>query len=257
MKRTLWPLLLGIVVLVGCSETTDKPATSGAATGGAANTATANDDTDLGSAETADAANDAAAENTTDNASNVEAADGDATADNSAAYGAAARAAAATTIALTPGNTKIEFVGVHTDATKEDRKGGFKTFTGTAEVEGGALASVAIDIETGSLWTEFDMLTTHLNTPDFFDTRQHPTARFESTRIEVGTGSEATITGNLTLLGTTKEISFPATIAWSDSGPTIGAEFTIDRTEFGMDKMLEGVKPDVTITVTVGEQAAE
>jgi len=254
MNRSLWPLVLSIVLLAGCSETTDNAAPGGATTGGAASNATANGTTELGAAETTDSvdvADDATAESASNDGAGSTAAGDDDTASGNAA-------GENVTIALTPENTKIEFVGVHADEAKPDpRTGGFKTFTGTARLEGGKLASVAVDIETGSLWTEFDKLTTHLNSPDFFDTRQHPAAGFESTSVVTSAGDEATITGNLTLMGTTKEISFPATIAMGDSGPTIVAEFTIDRTEFGMDKMLEGVKPDVTIKVAVGEHAAE
>ncbi len=161
-------------------------------------------------------------------------------------------------VTLSPENTNIEFVGTHAPPKKPDpRTGGFKMFTGRAEVDADAntLKSVSVDIETGSLWTEFDKLTAHLNSEDFFDTRQHPTAKFESTQISAGEGGQSTITGNLTLMGNSKEISFPANIVVSGEGLTLKAEFKIDRTEFGMDNpKTKGVENPVTLTIAIGEK---
>src|SRR5207247_1917380 len=79
---------------------------------------------------------------------------------------------------LTPENSKIEFVGTHVGAKPDPRTGGFEKFTGRAEVDPATktLKSLSVDIETGSLWTQFPMLTNHLNSPDFFDTREYPAA---------------------------------------------------------------------------------
>src|SRR4051812_4333007 len=68
---------------------------------------------------------------------------------------------------LTPENTKIEFVCAHVGPKPDPRKGGFKAFTGKAVVDGKALKSIGVDIDTTSLFTQFDMLTTHLKSPDF------------------------------------------------------------------------------------------
>jgi polyisoprenoid-binding protein YceI len=107
------------------------------------------------------------------------------------------------------------------------------------------------------------MLTTHLNSTDFFDTREYPTAKFESTRIvsdggaaEAGKSETAyTITGNLTMLAATKEFSFPAAATIGDDDLTLRADFTIDRAEFGMDRLQEGVEKVVQISVVVGDTA--
>lgn len=157
---------------------------------------------------------------------------------------------------LNPANTKIVFVGTHAPPKPKDpRTGGFEKFTGTAEVdaESKALKRVSVEIDTTSLWTQFDMLTTHLNSPDFFDTREYPTAKFESTTITAGDDGEHTIAGNLTLLETTKEISFPAKVTVSDDGLTLQAEFTINRLDFALGADQKGVEPPVALTVVVGE----
>ena len=158
---------------------------------------------------------------------------------------------------LAPENTKIVFVGTHSGAKPDPRTGGFGKFTGKAEVDADAktLKAVSVEIETGSLWTQIEMLTNHLKNADFFDVKEHPQAAFQSTKIEAGdaTGS-VTITGNLTLHGATKEISFPATVSITDAGLTLSSKFTIDRTEFGMTFGEGKVEKKVALTVVIGEK---
>jgi len=108
---------------------------------------------------------------------------------------------------------------------------------------------IAIDIDTTSLWTEFEMLTTHLKSPDFFDVRRFPTAKFESTKIE-----PASITGKLTLHGVTKEITIPAAITVNGAGLRIASEFTINRLDFGINFDPKKVEDKVALSVTVGEK---
>jgi polyisoprenoid-binding protein YceI len=114
-----------------------------------------------------------------------------------------------------PENAKIGFVAEHVGDKPDPRTGGFEKFTGEAELdaEGKALKSIKAEIDTTSLWTQFDGLTAHLNGADFLETQEHPTATFTSTKIEPGaTDGEVTITGDLTLHGVTKEFTFPAKV---------------------------------------------
>ena len=59
------------------------------------------------------------------------------------------------------------------------------------------------------------------------------------------------IVGDLTLLGKTKSISFPASVKTTDGGLQLKSEFTIDRTDFGMDYGLDGVEKPVTLNVSI------
>jgi polyisoprenoid-binding protein YceI len=164
------------------------------------------------------------------------------------------------TATLSPENTKIQFVGTHSPPKQPDpRTGGFARFKGKAEVDPAAktLKSVSVEIDTGSLFTEIgDRLTNHLKSPDFFDVREHPKATFESTKITAGQKGQSIITGNLSLHGQTKEISFPASVEVTDKGLTLKSEFSIDRTQFGMTYGKGQVEPKVSMTVVVGEKTA-
>ncbi len=141
--------------------------------------------------------------------------------------------AADTKFPLTGGNTTIEFTG-----TKKDGKhdGGFKKLAGTATVSGIDATTTKIDvtIETDSLWSDDAKLTGHLKSPDFFDVKTNPTAKFVATKVENGKVEGHIITGNLTINGKTKSITFKAKITATEGKLAIVAIFEIDRTDFGM-----------------------
>ena len=97
----------------------------------------------------------------------------------------------------------------------------------------------------------------HNHQVDFFDTNEFPTAKFQSSSITPGQGDgNYLITGNLTLLKVTKELKIPAKVTVSDQGLTLTAEFTIDRTEFGMSGFQDKVKKEVPMTVSIGQPTA-
>lgn len=157
---------------------------------------------------------------------------------------------------LSPDNTKIQFVGTHSGAKPDPRTGGFAKFKGKAEIDAATktLKAVSVEIDTASLFTEIGKLTDHLKSPDFFEVREYPAAKFESTKIVAGAAGKATITGMLSLHGVTKEISFPATVEVGEKGLTLKSEFSIDRTQFGMTFGEGKVEPKVSMTVIVGEK---
>lgn len=155
-------------------------------------------------------------------------------------------------VALSPENTKIQFVGNHTGDDPKPRTGTFSKFKGKATINQGQLKSLNVDIETSSLTTDIEKLTNHLKSPDFFDVREHPKATFQSTAIEVEGDQQVKITGDLTLLGVIKSVSFPATVSIEDD-LSLKGDFKIDRTQFGMDYGTDNVEKDVEMTVTVGK----
>jgi len=156
---------------------------------------------------------------------------------------------------LSPTNAQIQFIGKHTDD-KPDRVGVFTEFKGQAMIDPAtsALTAVSVEIPVSSLATPFEKLNDHLKSPDFFDVREYPTAKFESTGITTGEAAgQQNIAGKLTLMSTTKEVSFPAEVSVTDGALKLNGKLTIKRSEYGMNKLLEGVKDDVDINVSVGE----
>lgn len=104
----------------------------------------------------------------------------------------------------------------------------------------------------------------HLLSDDFFSAEQYPTGTFEITSVTEGVQNAEnlvmkdathTITGNLTLKGITKSITFPAKVVVTDNNITADANFNIDRTQwnivYGNDKSLgdKFIRPEVNLQV--------
>jgi polyisoprenoid-binding protein YceI len=73
----------------------------------------------------------------------------------------------------------------------------------------------------------------HLMNEDFFDAPKYPTSEFVITAAEKK-GDMYDISGNLTIKDSTKNISFPAKIEKTETSLTATAEFTINRTDWGI-----------------------
>ncbi|CAM1334780.1 YceI family protein [Tenacibaculum aestuariivivum] len=79
-----------------------------------------------------------------------------------------------------------------------------------------------------------EKLEKHLKDTDFFDVKKFPTAKFEIASSEIKNG-KLHVTGNLTLRGTTKSITIPATVTQNENVATFKSDvFSIDRTDFGV-----------------------
>jgi polyisoprenoid-binding protein YceI len=131
--------------------------------------------------------------------------------------------------------SKVEFVGA-----KVTRKhdGAFNVFSGALDlVDGDPTKSiVTVEIATASITADDPKLTSHLKSADLLDVEKFPKATFRSTAIKAGGegGATHTITGNLSLHGVTKSISFPAKIKVAADAVEADAEFAINRKDFGI-----------------------
>jgi len=134
-------------------------------------------------------------------------------------------------LAINPSNSKIEFVGAKITAS---HPGGFTDFAGTLEL-GDPLeeSAISVTIQTASLYADKEKLTKHLKSPDFFDVEKFPTATFRSTEIKKE-GDGHVISGDLTLHGVTRQVSFPASVSASETQVSASAEFSINRQDFGI-----------------------
>jgi polyisoprenoid-binding protein YceI len=165
-----------------------------------------------------------------------------------------ASAAQGTRYQITPQNSKIEFVGSKVTGS---HNGSFQDFSGQVDYTGNVETSrVNITIKTDSIKTDDEDLTKHLKTADFFDVAKYPEATFVSTAIKPGgeKGASHTVTGNLTLHGTTKSVTFPATIAVTPDAATVNANFSINRKDFGINYAGAAnnlIRDDVVLTLTL------
>jgi polyisoprenoid-binding protein YceI len=153
---------------------------------------------------------------------------------------------------LTAENTKIEFTGTKKDGA---HNGGFKQVSGSVEMPGDDVtqAVIRVEIVTDSIYTDNNMLTRHLKSPDFFDVRNYPKATFVTTKIAPAAGKvdDFSVTGDLTLHGVTKSITFPAKVALTGKQLTLESSFTIKRKDFGMTYGEGQVNNDVALRVSI------
>lgn len=113
--------------------------------------------------------------------------------------------------------------------------GGFKNVTGKVTVPGDEVEKGAIDIviDMTSTYSDDEKLTSHLKGEDFFDVGNHPQTTFVGKSITKA-DKGYTVSGDLTLRGTTREISFPAMISVEGDALKTSAEFSIKRKDFGI-----------------------
>ena len=133
---------------------------------------------------------------------------------------------------FTQADSKLTWVGRKVTGKHE---GSFGAFGGIIELVGSepTKSRVRAEIDMDSLATEPEKLVGHLKSDDFFGVQKFPRANFVSTAIEKA-GAGHSVTGNLTLHGLTRAITFPATITVSDKEVSVNAEFTINRKDFGV-----------------------
>ncbi|MEX2016140.1 MAG: YceI family protein [Candidatus Hydrogenedentales bacterium] len=139
--------------------------------------------------------------------------------------------------------------------------GQINAYDGSVTVPGDDLTQTQIKLEMDmtSAKTDDSILSNTLQNENFFNTEQHPTATFESTQI-TRTNDNYEVTGNFTLRGVAKGITFPAEIAVEDDTLTARAEFTVNRKEWQVGQGWKEdaiIKDDVLIELDVVAKAAE
>jgi polyisoprenoid-binding protein YceI len=124
--------------------------------------------------------------------------------------------------------TGSKFSGTHS--------GGWGKFEGTVIVPDGDFtkAYIRIDIDMKSTFSDDTDLTAKLVGEEFFEADTYPTSTFIATKIE-GSGEEFDVSGNLTLHGITKNLTFPALVELSDNGLIAEAEFSFNRKDFDIN----------------------
>lgn len=95
----------------------------------------------------------------------------------------------------------------------------------------------SIDVQDMEAGEYRDKLTGHLKSDDFFDVANHPTASFEITEVKEGaTANDLVISGNLTIRGITKNITFDAKASEvSPASFVADADFNIAREDWGVN----------------------
>jgi polyisoprenoid-binding protein YceI len=152
---------------------------------------------------------------------------------------AAATQAQTTTWQLDPAHSNAQFSVRHLGISNV--QGEFTKLTGTVQLDDQDISKSTVNatIDVNSLDTRVQNRDNDLKSDHFFDVGKFPTITFQSTKI-VSTGEgTAKMTGNLTLHGVTKEVTFDVTgptkvIQVMGSRRGASATTKINRQDFGM-----------------------
>ncbi|MFP4310408.1 MAG: YceI family protein [Nitriliruptoraceae bacterium] len=112
------------------------------------------------------------------------------------------------TYTIDAAHSTLGFVARHAMVTKV--RGAFNEFTGTFTVDADdpSSATAEVTIEAASIDTRNADRDGHLKSNDFFAMDEYPQLTFRSTKVEPKSDSEFRVTGDLTIRGVTKEITF-------------------------------------------------
>jgi len=117
--------------------------------------------------------------------------------------------------------------------------GNIKLSGGTLNLNDGKLSNGSFNINMNSItctdlqgeWA--DKLVGHLKADDFFGVEKFPTSSFVITKVSPASAGTVNISGNLTIKGITKAISFPASMSVSGNTLTASAKgVKVDRTKY-------------------------
>jgi polyisoprenoid-binding protein YceI len=168
----------------------------------------------------------------------------------------AMRAPAADSYSLDTAHSAIVFNISHSDLSNV--YGMFKSFSGSFSLDPSApeKSSVELSIDVASIDTGQPKRDEHLNSPDFFNSAQYPVITFSSTSIKKVSDATYKVTGDLSMHGVTKSITIDVIHNGDGTGrngePRSGfsADFTIKRSDFGINYGLPNVGDDVHINAS-------
>jgi polyisoprenoid-binding protein YceI len=142
---------------------------------------------------------------------------------------------------IDPAHSRAEFKVKHMMISNV--KGSFTNVTGTL-IEDAAnplLSRVSASIDMGTISTGDEQRDGHLKSADFFDCERYPKMTFVSTAVEKAGEGELAVTGDLTLRGVTRSVTFsvegpsaPAKDPWGNTRLGLSATTHINRKDFGL-----------------------
>ncbi|MFF4017306.1 YceI family protein [Streptomyces sp. NPDC001843] len=114
-------------------------------------------------------------------------------------------------------------------------KGALAATGGRGEVRPDGSATGTVTLDAASVDTGHAKRDTHLRSADFFDADNHPEITFAVRGADRLDGDTVRVTGQLTVRGISRPVSFTARLTAADAEAlTVEAEFTVDRDKFGM-----------------------
>jgi polyisoprenoid-binding protein YceI len=163
---------------------------------------------------------------------------------------------------IDPVHSEVSFKVGHLLAKTSGR---FTKFGGTIKVDTADISksSVEVTIEAASISTDNEARDKHLKSAEFFDVEKYPTITFKSTSVKEVAKGKLEVTGDFTMHGVTKRLTFPITNAGTQAGMQPGSvvagfidgALSLNRNEFGI-KTFPGVIGE-TVAVSLNVEAGK
>lgn len=163
---------------------------------------------------------------------------------------------------IDPVHSEVSFKVGHLLAKTSGR---FTKFGGTIKVDPADISksSVEVTIEAASISTDNEARDKHLKSAEFFDVEKYPTITFKSTSVKEVAKGKLEVTGDFTMHGVTKRLTFPITNAGTQAGMQPGSvvagfvdgALSLNRNEFGI-KTFPGVIGE-TVAVSLNVEAGK
>lgn len=141
---------------------------------------------------------------------------------------------------IDPAHSNIEFAVRHMMVSTV--KGSFSNPEGYIEFDPAAPqnARVEASVKAETVNTRTNDRDAHLRSPDFFDAANYPDISFKSNKVELKDATHALVTGDLTIRGVTKQVTFEAEFFGVSNSPFgdvragFNATTKINREDFGL-----------------------
>ncbi len=165
-------------------------------------------------------------------------------------------AAATSTWQIDPAHSSAQFAVKHLAISTV--RGAFTKVTGAVQLDDKDITKSTVDvtIDVNSVDTRVPDRDKDLRSDHFFDAEHHPTITFKSKRVEQVAPGKLKVTGDLTIRGTTKEVtlevdgpSAPIKDPWGNQRVGINAGTKITRQDFGITYGPGMIGDEVSITV--------
>ena len=141
---------------------------------------------------------------------------------------------------LDPYHTQVEFSAKHLGMMTV--RGHFADVTSTADIDPDKLEAMRVEvtIQAASIQTHNQVRDQDLRSPNFLDAETFPVITFSSTQVEPAGEDRFTVTGDLTIKGTTRSVPLQMTRLGEFNDPAMGHRIgysgtaKINRKEFGL-----------------------
>ena len=136
--------------------------------------------------------------------------------------------------------------------------GRFNDPTGTVSYDSSDPSKTAFtfEVKTENVDTHNEKRDAHLRSPDFFNAREFPVISFKSTGVKPGGDNKFEVTGDLTMHGVTKPITFNITKTGEADTKQAGyrtaweADVNLKRSDWGMKGMIGPIGDEVHLNIS-------